>query len=121
MRTLTIVIERDEKTARARMRSGFVRAARSRRYQGEIRSFESPAALFRVFTPARWSLLERLQALGPVSLRGLARALGRDVKSAHRDVQALMQEELIVRDEAGLLRVPFDRIRAEFDMAREAA
>jgi predicted transcriptional regulator len=87
---MTIVIERDEHAALARMKAGFVRAAKSGRYQGEFRSFESPAALFRVLTPARWTLMERLQEIGPSSLRGLARALGRDVKAAHRDVSALI-------------------------------
>mgnify|MGYP001188954429 CR=1 FL=1 len=121
MRTMTILIESDEAAARGRMRRDFLRAARTRRYQGEVRSFESPAALFRVFTPARWSLIERLQSLGPVSLRGLARALERDVKSVHRDVQVLMQEDLVARDSEGRFCVPFDRIHAEFDMGRAAA
>jgi predicted transcriptional regulator len=115
------VIERDETVARDRLRGGFLRASRGRRYQGEIRSFESPAALFRVFTPARWSLIERLQEIGPVSLRGLARALERDVKSVHRDVKVLVEENLVDRNEAGRIYVPFDRIHAEFEMARAAA
>ncbi len=48
-------------------------------------SFESPAALFRVLSPKRWELIERLQALGPMSVRGLARELERDVKRVHED------------------------------------
>jgi predicted transcriptional regulator len=121
MRTMTILIESNETAARARMKSGFLRAARTRRYQGEVRSFESPAAMFRVFTPVRWSLIEHLQSLGPVSLRGLARSIERDVKSVHRDVQVLLREELVARDSEGRFYVPFDRIHAEFDMARAAA
>ncbi len=85
MRTMTILIERNERAAAARMKAGFVRAMKTGRYQGEFRSFQSPAALFRVLTPVRWTVIEQLQALGPMSLRGLARALGRDVKSVHRD------------------------------------
>ena len=121
MRTMTILIERDEAAARNRLRGGALRAARTHRYQGEIRSFESPAALFRVFSPARWTLIERLQELGPVSLRALARSLGRDVKSVHRDVKVLVEEEFIERDEAGRIHVPFARIHAEFEMATAAA
>src|ERR1041384_281359 len=105
MRTMTILIERDEAAARDRLRSGVLRAKRTRRYQGEIRSFQSPAALFRVFSPARWTVIERLQELGPVSLRALARSLGRDVKSVHRDVKVLVEEGLIDRDEARRIRV----------------
>ena len=121
MRTMTILIERDEAAARNRLRGGVLRAGRTRRYQGEIRSFESPAALFRVFSPARWTLIERLQELGPVSLRALARSLGRDVKSVHRDVKVLVEEEFIERNEAGRIHVPFARIHAEFEMAPAAA
>ena len=48
-------------------------------------------ALFRVLTPKRWELVERLQTVGPSSVRGLARDLERDVKRVHEDVLALMQ------------------------------
>lgn len=119
MRTMTIRIERDERTAHARMKAGFVRASKSGKYQGEHRSFESPAALFRVLTPTRWILIERLQALGPSTLRGLARELERDVKAVHRDVAALRTEGFIERDAEGKLLVPFARIHAEFDLAGE--
>ena len=121
MRTMTIVIERDEAVARQRLRAGMRRAAGTGRYQGEVRSFQSPEALFRVLSPVRWTLIERLQGLGPVSLRGLARELGRDVKSVHRDVKVLVDEGLVDRDEAGRVYVPFDRIHAQFAMARAAA
>ena len=121
MRTLTIRIERDSRAALRRAGDAFRRAWKTRRYQGEVRSFESPAALFRVLTPARWGVIERLQALGPSSLRALARALERDVKSVHRDVRILIDECLVEKDAEGCLVVPFERIRAEFDMARTAA
>lgn len=121
MRTMTILVEHDEGRARARMKTGFLRAMRSGKYQGEVRSYASPAALFRLLTPTRWTLIETLQGIGPSSLRGLARALKRDVKAVHRDVQALIAEGLIEKNEQGRILVPFARIHAEFDMAYEAA
>lgn len=39
---------------------------------GATLEFESPRVLFTVSTPKRWDLIERLQALGEISLRGLA-------------------------------------------------
>lgn len=117
MRILTIRIERDTDRALARAAHQFIRAWKSGKYRSEYRSFESVEALFRVLTPARWTLVETLQALGPSSLRGLARAAGRDVKAVHRDVQALMARGLIERDEKRHLRVPFARIHAEFDLS----
>jgi hypothetical protein len=45
----------------------------------------------------------------------------RAVKSVHRDVKILVEEEFIDRDEAGRIYLPFDRIHAEFGMAGVAA
>jgi predicted transcriptional regulator len=120
-RTATIRIERDTRTALARGAKRFVRAWRSGKDQGSDFTFESPAALFRSLTPARWAAIERLQALGPSTLRGLARALDRDVKSVHRDVHALIDFGLIEKDGKGRLLVPFARIRTEFDIQPKRA
>lgn len=121
-RTATIRIERDAGAALKRGARQFARAWRTGKDQGSHLSFQSPEALFRSITPARWALIERLQALGPSSLRGLARDLERDVKSVHRDVQALLLIGLVAKDNNGRLVVPFARIHAEFDLrARQAA
>lgn len=119
-RTMTIRIESDEQRSRKRMREGFVRAWKTGRYQGEEFSFESPAALFRAITPARWTVLACLQRTGPSTLRALARELSRDVKAVHRDVHALAALGLVEKDEAGRFRVPFARIRTEFELADAA-
>lgn len=77
-------------------------------------SFESPAALFRVLSPKRWELIERLQSLGPMSVRGLARALERDVKRVHEDVVALIEFGLIEKTAGGEIHVPYAVIEADF-------
>jgi predicted transcriptional regulator len=115
-RTATIRIESDTQAALARGANDFARAWRTGRDQGSDFTFESPAALFRALTPARWAAIERLQALGPSTLRGLARALGRDVKSVHRDIHALIDIGLVRKEEDGNVCVPFSRIRAQFDL-----
>lgn len=121
-RLATIRIERDARAALERGARKFVRAWKTGRNQGSDFSFESPEALFRVLTPARWSVIERLQAVGPTSLRGLARALERDVKAVHRDVSALADIGLIAKDSSGRVLVPFARVHTEFDLpARRAA
>lgn len=121
-RTATIRIESDTRSALRRGARGFVRAWRSGRSAGSDFTFESPAALFRTITPARWSAIECLQGLGPSTLRGLARVLDRDVKSVHRDIHALIAVGLIEKDASGNVFVPFSRIRTEFELQpRQAA
>ena len=115
-RTATIRIENDTRTALARGARSFARAWRTGKDQGSDFTFESPAALFRSLTPARWMAIECLQALGPSTLRGLARSLDRDVKSVHRDIHALMDIGLVEKDENGNVLVPFSRIRTEFEL-----
>ena len=64
----------------------------------------------------RWILIEKLQQLGPSSLRGLARAVDRDVKRVHEDVAALLEDGIIERNEQKKLFVPFASVRIEFSL-----
>lgn len=116
-RVAYIRIERDWKRALERAGQRFTRAWKTGKGQGSHFSFESPEALFKAITPARWTVIGALQRLGPSSLRALARALARDVKAVHRDVHTLIGLGLVEKDELGRLRVPFARIRTEFDLA----
>lgn len=79
-------------------------------------TFSSPAQLFSVISPKRWQLIERLQHLGPSTVRGLARALDRDVKRVHDDVMAMMEWGLVERNDEGFVHVPFSVIHAAFDL-----
>lgn len=120
-RIATIRIESDTGSALKRGARGFSRAWRTGKVQGSDFTFESPAALFRSLTPARWAAIERLQALGPSTLRGLARALDRDIKSVHRDIHALIEIGIVTKDSKGCVLVPFSRIRTEFDLQPKQA
>jgi len=80
--------------------------------QGHI-SFESMEGLLRVLTPNRWRLLRALRTHGPLSVRGLARALDRDYRGVHADVAVLIDAGLIERTEQGAIFVPWARITAE--------
>lgn len=107
-------IRRDADAALAEMGKRFTAAWKSGRSSAHVFTFESPSALFRVLTPKRWELIERLQSLGPVSLRGLARALERDVKRVHEDVGVLIEVGLIEKTERERIRVPYTVIEADF-------
>lgn len=120
MKKATIRIQRNSNAALKKMGERFIKAWKTGKSAGDTLAFESPAALFRVLTPKRWELIERLQELGPSSVRGLARELERDVKRVHEDVGILIDCGLIVRTEDKKIRVPYDVIRAQFDLSAVA-
>jgi predicted transcriptional regulator len=88
--------------------------------ESAVFTFSSPAQLFSVISPKRWELIERLQHLGPSSVRGLARALERDVKRVHDDVMAMIEWGLVERNGEGQVHVPFEVIHAAFDLKAAA-
>ncbi len=79
-------------------------------------SFASPELLWKVLTAKRWNLLKAMCGVGPLSIRGLARRVGRDVKSVHGDVQALLLAGLIDRTDSGGVEFPYDTIKVEFTL-----
>jgi predicted transcriptional regulator len=74
-------------------------------------------ALLRILSPARWALLERLRADGPLSVYELARRLERDYKNVHTDVKRLAELGLIERRDEALVAVGWDAVRAELRFA----
>jgi predicted transcriptional regulator len=120
MRKAIIQVRRDDDAVIAEAARGFVRAWKTGKSNGDVFTFSSPAQLFAILTPKRWEMIERLQALGPISLRGLARALERDVKRVHEDVAAMIEWGFIERTADRKICVPFDVIHADFDLRAAA-
>lgn len=83
-------------------------------------TFSSTAQLFSVFSPKRWELIQELQKSGPVSMRGLARALQRDIRRVHDDVTVLLDWGIIEKNGDGKIFVPFDVIHTAFDIRAAA-
>ncbi len=79
--------------------------------------FPDLETLLRTLTSQRLTLLKTLYAVGPISIRALAKTLERDYKNVHTDVQALQHVGLITRQRDGRLIVPWTRIVAEFRLA----
>ena len=63
-----------------------------------------------VMTANRLELLRHVHRTPPRSVLALARALGRDYKRVHEDVEALVAAGLLDRSDAGL-RADYDAIR----------
>jgi predicted transcriptional regulator len=101
---------RDETTARTL-------AAFRGEAQGARISFASVELLWKVLTPRRWAILRAMAGQGCLSIREIARRVGRDVKAVHGDVHALIEAGLLDRDASGLVVFPFDAVRVDFTLA----
>jgi predicted transcriptional regulator len=74
-------------------------------------------ALLKNLTPARWQLLARLRAAGPLSVYELARRLERDYKNVHTDVKRLAELGLVERRAEARVAVGWDAVRCELRLA----
>ena len=82
----------------------------------EILSVPDLPSLLRTLSVARWSLLQRLSAEGPLSIYELAKRLERDYKNVHTDVTQLALLRLVERQPDGRVAVPWELIRAELKL-----
>jgi predicted transcriptional regulator len=78
-----------------------------------VLSFADLPLLMKNLTPARWELLKRLKAAGPLTIFALAKALERDYKNVHTDVTRLVELNLIERTETSKIQVSWESVRAE--------
>lgn len=108
MRIVTLEVSSRDATNRR------LRRALEGEEQGAFISFDTPALLFKVMTRKRWELLAAMTGAGPISLRGAARRVGRDVKAVHGDVHALLDAGLLRKTEEGRIIFPFDAVRVSF-------
>lgn len=108
MATVTIGIAGLERS-KARMRGAF-----DGRAQGAHISFPSVELLWKVITPKRWEILRVMTGGGPLAIREVARRVGRDVKSVHGDVSALLKAGVLDRSEDGRVVFPYDELHVDF-------
>jgi len=78
-----------------------------------ILSFADLPLLAKNLTPARWQLLKKLKAAGPLTIFALAKLLERDYKNVHTDVSRLLDLKLVERDANSQVRVAWQAVRAE--------
>ena len=120
MRTLTITVQGHDKMLAAELAAAR-RINAGEGYQGEVYSFETIDLLFETITPRRWALIWKLKEIGPSTLRGLARALERDVKRVHQDVTFLLEEGIVEWGSDKRLLVPYADIRIAINLADTVA
>jgi predicted transcriptional regulator len=81
--------------------------------QGAFISFPTVELLWKVITPKRGELLRAVAGAGPLSIRELARWVGRDVKSVHGDVQALLKAGVLHHARDGRILFPYGEIHVD--------
>jgi predicted transcriptional regulator len=107
MKTITLSV-----ASRADVKSRALAAFRGKA-QGTHLSFASPELLWKVLTAKRWELLQAMAGNGPLSIREVARRVGRDVKAVHADVHALLDAGVLNREERGV-EFPYDAVHVDF-------
>jgi len=106
MTTVTFAVaSRSEVTRRAKK-------ALAGEAQGALVTFASAELLFSLMTAKRWEIVRAMAGAGPMSLRGLARRLERDVKSVHGDAHALLDAGVLRKDGSQIV-FPFDTVHVD--------
>jgi predicted transcriptional regulator len=115
MQTVTFsVASRDDVSRRAR-------AAFKGKKQGAHISFASVELLWKTLTKKRWEVLQAMTGQEAMSLREIARRVGRDVKAVHRDVHALLDAGVLDRTEDGRIQFPYSAVRVDFTLHKQVA
>jgi predicted transcriptional regulator len=109
--SLDIHVDESAEGMAQRFIAAWHRAERGEAVDEHHLSFESWESLAKLLTPRRLELLRHLRRHAVPSIAELARALGRDYKRVHADVEALAAAGLIDRTPAGL-RADYGEIRA---------
>jgi predicted transcriptional regulator len=85
--------------------------------QGSHISFLTPELLWKTLTQKRWQIIEAMTGAGPISIREVARRVGRDVKAVHGDVTALIRAGVVQRQD-GKVVFPYDGVHMDFVLGK---
>jgi predicted transcriptional regulator len=110
MKTVTLDVRAPEQAVQ-----DFVDAWKSGRARTSARiSFATPELLWKVLTAKRWEILKAMCGAGPVTVREVARRVGRDVKPVHTDLAALVKAGVLDKTESGQVVFPYESVKVEF-------
>lgn len=87
--------------------------------QGSRISFLSVEQMWKTLNPKRAAILRAMTGQGKLSIREVARRMGRDVKAVHGDVHALLAAGIIDRAGRGVV-FPYDGVHVNFMLGMAA-
>jgi predicted transcriptional regulator len=100
---------------------GFSRAWKTGKLDPAPRiSFVSYDLLHKVLAPSRMAIIRIMSGAGPLSIREVARRVGRDFKGVHSDVKALLLSGVIDKAADGKVVFPYDGIHFDFRISSAA-
>jgi predicted transcriptional regulator len=87
--------------------------------QGAHISFSTMELMWKILTPKRSEVIHTMTGQGVLSIREVARRVGRDVKAVHGDVTALIKAGVIDRRDGGVV-FPYDGVHVDFMWGKAA-
>jgi len=78
-------------------------------------NFLNYSDMHKVLAPSRLAIVQVLSGKAPLSIREVARQVGRDVQAVHRDVTTLINAGVIDKTEKGV-SFPYDGLHFDFDI-----
>jgi predicted transcriptional regulator len=69
---------------------------------------------WKIVSEKRWGIIQAMTGAGPLSIREIARRIGRDVRAVHSDVTLLHHSGVVDRTEDGRMVFPYDVVRLDF-------
>lgn len=119
MKTLKVRIETLDETL-SHVAEAWNAAAGGKQVEAQDQlAFASWELMHRVLAPKRLEIIRAMTGQEPMSVRELARRVGRDFKGVHTDVELLLKNGVIDRADKGIV-FPYDRIHVEFDIEAAA-
>jgi predicted transcriptional regulator len=87
-------------------------------YTGAVSRYDylSYDALHKALAPNRMAILRAMMGQGPLSIREVARRVGRDFKGVHTDMTWMLSQGLLYKSEDGRMVFPYDAIRFDFTL-----
>jgi predicted transcriptional regulator len=82
--------------------------------------FETWERMHKVLSPKRLEIVRVMTGAGPLSIREIARRVGRDFKGVHSDTSLLVEAGVVNKDESGKLVFPYDKIHVDFEIPAAA-
>jgi predicted transcriptional regulator len=92
----------------------FITAWETGQPQGAHIGFESEEQLWKTLTLKRWQVLKTMTGAGELTIREVARRVGRDVKAVHGDVKVLLLCGLLDKADNGKVLFLYDAVHVDF-------